>query len=348
MERESGMRMIETTVVTLAMTCLIACVSNPTFGGQDLPPGAKPVDVPASTQPAAAPATEPVKSSEQIPAELTVADQGQEPRVQLRYQPKQAQKQVVNLTLRQFDAFQAMGEQRRRSDPSPPMVFRMETEVKNVDSDGNIQYVFGFTEGTALEERGVPELNLKGKRELASMIVGVTGNSTISSRGFTQDAGIVIPPTVNRVKSHVAAQLQHIRNLLEQNWLLLPDQPVGVGAKWQVVSYSNANPNFARIKQTAQYEVVSVDSENVRVSVTMVESSGRQPPRLVLGGASQTLISHSATGKGTILLDLKQLMPMVSNITMDVQTEFEYEMNGHREPYMVTYSTTNQIDAVRE
>jgi hypothetical protein len=333
------MQFLGTSLTAMAvMICLCACAA----AGD--PPPLPPATAPESTQPATEPATQPART----PAELTLLDAGQEPRFKLQYNVKSGQKQAVNLTLRQFDAFQAMGEQRHRSDLTPPMVFRMETEVKSIESNGDIQYVFGFTEGTAHEERGVLELNLKGKRELAAMIVGVTGTATINNRGFTQEAGIVIPPTVNKVKTHVAAQLQNIRNLLEQNWLLLPEESVGVGAKWQVVSYSDANPSFAKIKQTAVYEVVSVDNNRVRVNVNTVESSGRQASRLVFGGASQTLISHKGKGTGTLTLDLTQLMPMTSTVTTDVETEFEYEIQGHREPFMTSATMQNQIETIRE
>lgn len=333
------MRFFGTSFATAAvMICLCACVA-----AGDPPPSPAPT-VPVSTQPA----TQPASAPERAPAELTLLDAGQEPRFKLQYKPKTGQKQAVNLTLRQFDAFQAMGEQRHKSDLTPPMVFRMDTEVKSIESNGDIQYVFGFTEGTALEERGVLEINLKGKRELAAMIVGVTGTATINNRGFTQEAGIVIPPTVNKVKTHVAAQLQNIRNLLEQNWLLLPEESVGVGAKWQVVSYSNANSSFAKFKQSAVYEVVSADNNRVRVNVNTVESSGRQPSRLLVGGASQTLISHSGKGTGTLTLDLNQLMPMTSTVTTEIQTEFEYEIQGHREPFMTTATMQNQIETILE
>lgn len=242
-----------------------------------------------------------------------------------------------------------MGANRRTTDPSPRVQFTLDTEVKSISEGGDIHYVFGITEGTALDGRGVNPLTLTGKRDLCAMIVGVTGMATVSNRGFTKEAGIVIPPTVNRVKQHVAIMLQNIRNALEQNWLLLPEEPIGIGAKWQVVSYSNANANFARFKQVATYELTSVNNGRARVTVNVVESAGRQSlPNQHLQGTTQSLVSHEAEGKGTMTLDFGKLMPMLSTVTVDSTTELELDMNGHIEHLQASYTVENQIETVLE
>ena len=327
----------------------VAALATSLMSPSVLAQGTQPPTPPRPGTPGAAMA-ESHPAPERKPAELKLINPGQEPRRPLRYKPAVGDKQAVSIRTRAAGS-QSFGTFRTEGTRSPAQVFRFETEVKNVTPEGDVEYLFGITEGTSIDERGLDPLTVKGMQEMAESIVGVTGSVTVSSTGRTKHTAVVLPPKSMRGPTQfIAWTLQSVRNALEQTWALLPDEAVGVGAKWEVVSYTDANPNYALVRQVTNYEISAIDGERIQMSVTLSESGD---PQVIKNQAAQktemTLLSHGAQGKGTSTIDLTRLMPMLAVMNTESNTEVEIKLSAtHQEHHMRTMHLENSVETIRE
>jgi hypothetical protein len=135
---------------------------------------------------------------------------------------------------------------------------------------------------------------------------------------------------------------------LEQTWVLLPEEPVGVGAKWQVTSRSNANPNYALFDQVAEYEITAIDGDRVQLSMTLTETAQvqelkNQSTEIV----PMKLLSHDGRGKGTATLNLTNLMPMLAVMNVDSDTEVQVQVSAsHQEHFMRSTRLENSVETI--
>jgi len=137
-----------------------------------------------------------------------------------------------------------------QEDVFPTFVLSGEAEVKNVDKDGNAEYVLTVTGTDARDVTGQKFTNEQAK-QVAAGLQGLTIAGTLKTNGSASDLKL----SLEKPQAASVGALGFM-TVAFPSLPVLPDQPVGVGAKWQVSSAMKIAEQLD-VTQTTDYELVS-------------------------------------------------------------------------------------------
>jgi len=332
------MRLIRHGVVLNAFMICVAAGCDPAPALQSSPAA------PAATKPAIADSH---PASQSQPANTSPAvkllSPGQGALRQLRYTPTVGEKQEASLTIK----LSTLPQPKTGQFPGqvfPTLKLTLANEVQSIAANGDITYVFKILEGDALDTPdAIPEA-VKLKRQLAQELVGLTGVTTIDNRGIIKHSNLTVPPKASNSQVQI---LLLLGEALEQTWTMLPAEPVGIGGKWQasVVTYSNAYQ--AKLEQTLTYEIVSMDSHGMKLSVSLDQVAHHQDLKKQ-GDARRELDAIKGIGAGEFILNLGKILPQMAKMSVESITRMSAEITGRMEPVEVHKVVEHLLESVPE
>lgn len=247
---------------------------------------------------------------------------GAEPRRVLRLQPQPGHRQTTTTTLRM-----AMDMGFGQPMKIPAIIMPMEVTVKEVAADGDItyEYVIGDV-SVAAEPDALPQVAETMQASLGG-VKGLSGTATLSHRGFSRDSDSVLPAGADPTMRQALSQLQETwSNIAAQ----LPEEAVGVGAKWEV--RQPLQSQGMTVNQTATYELLSLDGERFSAALTMTQTASSQKiqnpamPQMKLDVTKLT-----GTGRGNLTVDLGQVMPLLATSQAQTEMSLSMDMGGQKQ-----------------
>ena len=236
-----------------------------------------------------------------LPAQLEVLTTGTEPRQELRLKPQANTKQLMTITTN-MDIANTLAGQAAPKIKTPATVMKMEALVTQVDGNGDIHSKFTYTEADVVADAAVAPEILEAVRSALKKMVGLTGNLITDNRGQVKASNITLPEDIDPLTKTLLSQ---ISTSLEQMSSPIPQEAVGIGAKWRVSSQlkiSSINMN-----QSTIYELVSLKDNVATLKVAVEQQANAQEITLLgipTGGANVSLKSLSSQGQGQITLSL--------------------------------------------
>jgi len=111
----------------------------------------------------------------------------------------------------------------------------------------------------------------------------------------------------------------------------LPEEAVGVGAKWQ--TKYRIKQNGMEVQQTADNELVAIKGNVAKVRTQLTQTADRQPmsPPGLPAGATVELIQLKSTGSGDSEVDLTKLMPQSGQMQLKSNTKAHIKMQGQEQ-----------------
>jgi hypothetical protein len=273
-------------------------------------PPDKPADKPVEKTPPPPPApTGPIEVTVPAP-QMTVklVSPGKGKRVALKFTPKVGSKQQVELALDFAEQQKAPAELGGDSvNALPTVVLVGDAEVKDVDKDGKATYQLTISSTDVRDaQKQVPAQLLEKSRSVLATLTGLTIGGTIGANGTSSDVTLHVDKPAVETRS----ALDMIRLTLPR-WPMLPTEPVGIGAKWQVVT-SLKVLDKVDVTQTTDYELVKheastwtikgttkvsgVDQELEGAKLSKIGGTGAVDVALVDGLLYATIKSEIATG----------------------------------------------------
>ena len=259
-------------------------------------------------------------ASSSSPVKLLSA--GAEPRRVLRLQPQPGQLQTTTTTLK-MDMDMGLGQPMKM----PAIIMPMEVTVKNVSANGDITYeiVIGDV-SVAVDPDALPQVAEAMKASLGG-VKGLSGTATMSPRGFSKDSDSMLPSDADPQMRQALSQLQETwSNIAAQ----LPEEAVGVGAKWEV--RQPLKSQGMTVNQTATYELLSLDGDRLSTAITMTQSASNQKiqnpamPQMQLDVTKLT-----GSGRGNMTLDLGQVMPLTATLQAQTEMSLSIDMGGQKQ-----------------
>ncbi|MCW5552631.1 MAG: hypothetical protein KIS67_10805 [Verrucomicrobiae bacterium] len=259
-------------------------------------------------------------ASSSSPVKLLSA--GAEPRRVLRLQPQPGQLQTTTTTLK-MDMDMGLGQPMKM----PAIIMPMEVTVKNVSANGDITYeiVIGDV-SVAVDPDALPQVAEAMKASLGG-VKGLSGTATMSPRGFSKDSDSMLPSDADPQMRQALSQLQETwSNIAAQ----LPEEAVGVGAKWEV--RQPLKSQGMTVNQTATYELLSLDGDRLSTAITMTQSASNQKiqnpamPQMQLDVTKLT-----GSGRGNMTLDLGQVMPLTATLQAQTEMSLSMDMGGQKQ-----------------
>jgi uncharacterized protein DUF6263 len=275
----------------------------------------------AQVKPAAGEQTTPAEAGNGAPSSaVKLLDPGAEPRQVLRLHPKAGDKQTLSTTLRMAMDVK-VGEMENPATKLPAMKLTMDATVKSVTAEGDITYETLMQDADVAADAGAsPEIAEAMKGSLAKL-KGLSSSRTMSSRGINIATEVKAPEGANAQMRQVMDQL---KESLNQIVAPLPEEPVGVGAKWE--AKMQVKSEGMTISQTATYQVVSLEGEHLATKATIVQSAANQQIQSpAMPGLKVNLTKMTGAGNGEMKFDLARTLPVEA--TMESHTELSMAMN---------------------
>jgi len=237
-------------------------------------------------------------------SDVYVLDKGKEPKQILRYDVPAGTKQALDLVVDMTMAAPAVGMKETRV---PRMVMVIATEATSSDPSAGAALAMTISDARLEDRPGsmpVPGLGLdamKGLRFLWRLAPdGVMHDFRFDAKS--------VPPEVRD-------QLGSTEQTMDQMAAILPDVPIGVGARWRVEE--TVWENDIKMQFETSYELTDLKDD---VATTDAEMDISAPPQTIeKDGAQVRLDAMSGHEKATQILDLHGLASRASaQMTMDL------------------------------
>lgn len=238
---------------------------------------------------------------------LQVLDYGAEPRAPLRYTFTAGHSEKVAMVM-SMESKQELNGQAMPGANFPPTRTIMSMRVAEVAADGSARLEITTHSAEADLTQAGDAANQALLGQTLAMESQMKGSYRIDTRGRIIDTSIDLPESANALMSGAGQQVMN--DLLgSQNDSVqpLPEQAVGVGARWLVEN----RIAVAGVEQlvTQEYTLRSRSGDHIELDVQMKQELGNLPAAALAEGMTA---SSSASGSGHMALDLRRLMPIMS------------------------------------
>ena len=241
------------------------------------------------------------------PPRVTLIAAGAEPRKALRLVVSSSHRSHMDIEMTVEVATNVGGLALPPAEP-PAVRIGADLTVTNVSPAGDVTYTIAFT-GAGLADAGAGAADPAFSATLASVSAGlksIRGTATVTNRGINRDVRI---DTSKVTTSTVSEAMDSVTTMMNGMSSPLPEEPVGVGARWEVrqALRSGAVTAFQKV----EFELVAFDGRTASLKVKTDQSGPPQPIKIPMmpPGASANLESMTGTGSGTMSVPLDGLVP---------------------------------------
>lgn len=251
-------------------------------------------------------------------ATTKLVDAGKDPRKAFRLHLKAGDKQAMIITLKMNMSMAtpaAGGAAQSNAVPSIPAIsLPVDLAVQDVPANGDITYEMTFEEPGIADEPGTAPATAQAMKALLSGIKGVSATGVVSDRGVTKKVDIKLPSNANpQVRQTVEQITESVSDMGPQ----LPEEPVGMGAKWEVKS--TVKVSGVPLEKTTDFQLISIDGDHLGTTFTQLATN--QKTQNTPGGGTQ-MGGIQITNSGSIASDLSKLM------ALQATTDSHSEVNG--------------------
>lgn len=140
---------------------------------------------------------------------------------------------------------------------------------------------------------------------------------------------------------------QGVRSMVASLSQPLPEEPVGVGARWRIEQVVRA-PNAPVINNTLICELVRREGDAVEIRITGTQTGKRQDFDLGVPGAEGSLLHADGTMRGSAYMRLSRLFPIRSNIEGSIDFVMEVTEHGVKQTVEQTVSVRCEVEHLDE
>lgn len=299
------------------LTCTLAAQTPPSSPSPGSPrPATPPATAPAPAPPAqAAPQKEPV---------VTLLEPGAEPRQAQRL--KITKGAVCDMgMLMSMQMTMSMNGMAMPPQSLPGMRTRAAFTVTDVRPNGDMAYDFEYRDFNAEEAPGVAPEMLDQVRDMLASLKGAHGTGVFTNRSIGKEFALTMPPGVDPM---VRQQGEQMSQAMRQMTMPLPEEPVGVGARWRVETELLAGG--IRMKMVREATLQKIEGDILTLALDITQSAEPQDvsnPQLP-PGATLHVDSMKSTGNGTSVLDLTRLLPAQAEFKVTTDADMTINMGA--------------------
>lgn len=226
----------------------------------------------------------------------------------------------------------------------PGMKMSFDVAVTGVTPTGDATYDLAFTDMTTEPAPGLDPSVAAMIQGSAGAIKDIKGTATVSNRGVvrstTFDLSKMTDPNLKQALQQVSSQMEGMA-------IPLPEEAVGVGAKWEARQAVNAAGMSTYVR--TEYELVSATATSVQLRV---KSETTAPPQAMsnpmLGADTQIQVEKlSGTNAGTVTLRLDGLVP-TAEMSGTTNTAMSISMGGQNQQMNMDIKMKTSIAPVKK
>lgn len=257
-------------------------------------------------------------------AEVELEDPGEEPRRELRYTPEVGATQRYEGTDDITLTSEIEGVPPREM-VRPQVLYDFETTVERVE-DGVIELSGKYVRADARGGPGVDPAEVAEVQARADRLRGMEFTIEANDRGVVQSVNFHVENPDAEMQQLLEGFDQELADLITP----LPEEPVGVGAKWS--AHATITVQGVTFDQTMTYELQSLDQEEFTV-MTLLEfdAEAQEVDVSELGpGVTLELQEGGATGEGEMVGRFESLVADSTIMVGEIRAVFAVEGQGRR------------------
>jgi hypothetical protein len=272
--------------------------------------------------------------------EVKLLDAGTEPRQVLRVHPEPGDKQTVNLTIKvAIDV--KVGDTPSAAPKEPTRKLILEVRVKSVSADGDLAYESIVKDAELVDEPGVLPQVAEASKSAFAKLKGRANTATVSSRGIKKATDVQPPDAAD---PEIAQTAEQARELVTQGWTELPEEAVGVGARWQVNSRIKVEGLI--IERSEIYQLVSLEGGLMTAEIAVTERAANQKIETrAVPGLKLNLETMTGIGRGQLKLDLAHLLPAQASLSHHTEFSMAASISGQKQAITMKRDAELQLEA---
>jgi hypothetical protein len=226
--------------------------------------------------------------------------------------------------------------------PMPHMTLLFDTNVadKNATSESRID---SRLTGATVDPNGAQQEQMaRALRPQLDSLKGLGMGYWVTPKGRTRDVKLDIPASAPPAAQQLMSGMSQS---FESMVTPLPQEQVGVGARWQVVT--RLSSSGADILQSAIYTLKSRNGARASLDVTVLQlcASDTIHTAQMPAGMSAKVKNFASSGSGNSQLDLKSIAPEGGSMTL--KTMMEITVAGGAADDATTVDTTTTVQVTR-
>jgi hypothetical protein len=239
---------------------------------------------------------------------VELLEPGRKPRAERRFRYVEGQTEILEMRMTQIATTVVDGATNRIA--LPPIEYRFEAVVTDVDEVGvaTLDMVLIHVEAVEDEEGGA-EMDAATLAQLNVALAPLAGLRVITQ---VDDRGITIAAATDLrdIDPALVAQLGDVLGSVNQVAAPLPEEPIGVGARWVSEGTASSNGLTFRTRQTSTLKAATDDSLRITLAGTQQGVPGPVDLPTLPEGYTATLDSLTGTLTGQMTVDLARLVPV--------------------------------------
>ncbi len=257
-----------------------------------------------------------------IPAEteLRLLDPGGKSRATLRFDVAPGSMQTVRIETRTSGTLTVDGRPVETSSPLVGTRLEMAVTAGETDEAGALELAFAITAAEPIFKGEAPPAQVESFRRMLGAGVGISGTLVRDARGLCTVTSVAAPPGALGPKPPgVEESIQQSMDVIS---VPVPAEPVGIGARWEVVSPQVRSG--AEVRMTRTYELIHRDARRVVLEVVVQQAANPGP--IAMPGmdqsASARLTRLVASGTGRVDARLTDIVPERATLSLDGEGVF--------------------------
>jgi hypothetical protein len=234
---------------------------------------------------------------------VTVLDPGREPRRTLRLTPRAGDRQDFSIAMA-LSLGMAFGEQPVTMRELPSIVLPFTVRVTGVLSNGDVETEFRCGKVDVLATPGTDPMMVDMMKAVCAGVEGVSGTSRCSARGVMLESRLSIPENMDPGAKVVLAGMGDAVGRIS---FPLPEEPVGAGARWQVVNRLPGEAGGA--EQKATWTLVLLDGDRFTVTSASAIRAGEGMIQVLPGRVPLRRRSLESMASAVMKGELSRLAP---------------------------------------
>jgi hypothetical protein len=250
-------------------------------------------------------------------ASIVVLDPGRPPRRKLRYVWNAARDEQLAMDLQTTasSTTSASAEPTGASAapsqvPLPSVRVVLAIHPQTVSSDGELRYAWRTTSATVRVDARTPPAISDGMRAEVAQIEHLSGTAVVTARGLVRE--VTVEPGTPADSGGTGQMIDQIRQTLRDLSAPLPEEDVGVSARWQKTSELDASS--AHISQTDTFTLAALQRATGTLDDALSQTAS--PQSLRVPGSGQATPAHMdslvASGNAHVRFDLSRVVPQTT------------------------------------
>ena len=234
-----------------------------------------------------------------------------------------------------------VGEMESQAMKMPAMKMTMEVAVKDVSDNGDITYEIVMGDASVSDDPGVMPQVAEAMKAAFAGVKGMSATGTMSSRGLSNGIEFKAPAGSDPQARQLMDQM---KDSLSQLAAPLPEEAVGLGAKWEVKMPIKSQG--MTIDQTTVSELVSLEGDRLTTKNTITQHAAKQKiQNPAMPGLKMDLTKMAGKGTGERTVDLGKLLPIAGTGDVHTETSMALDAGGQKQAMTMKMDMNFRLEA---